>query len=225
MITPAATRAFLLDGNDANLARQHPGDYLVGLKNTVRNALRKAKETVAKFDANQVIGIGVDTTGSSPIPVDQSNAAIGTRVSYIDELAAQCWLWKDHTGHVEATRITELALEHRPQFLACCGGTYSSEWWWSKIWHCLNSSPKVFEASFSWIELADWIPSILAGVNSPLKAKRGICAAGHKAMFSNAWGGLPDKEFLRMLDPKIADLRDRLYEQAHGRFDYRRQPV
>ena len=131
-----------------------------------------------------------------------------------DNLSAQCWLWKDHTSYAEAARITELAAKHRPQFIAKCGNTYSSEWFWSKIWHCLKSSPEVFAAAYSWVELADFIPSVLAGVNDPLKIKRGVCAAGHKALYADDWGGLPDKEFLTLLDPKLADLRDRLYEKA-----------
>ena len=155
----------------------------------------------------------MDTTGSSPIPVDDSNQPLALS-GWSDNLAAQCWLWKDHTSWREAARITELAAAHRPHFLAKCGGTYSSEWWWAKIWHCLNTEPAVFAAAFSWVELADWIPSVLAGVTDPREIMRGVCAAGHKALYAEDWGGLPDKDFLAMLEPRLADLRDRLYEQA-----------
>ncbi len=211
---PSGNQGVLLDESDANVARQHPGDYLQGLMHSVRSAVADAQSNDSEFAADRVIGLGVDTTGSSPIPVDENNQAIGLRTEFLDVLAAQCWLWKDHTSHIEAAKITELASQHRPQYLAKCGGTYSSEWWWSKIWHCLNSSPEVFAAAHSWVELADWIPSVLAGVENPLLVKRGICAAGHKAMFAEAWGGLPDAEFLTMLDPKLAALRERLYETA-----------
>ena len=204
----------LLDGDD-NVARQHPGDYLIGLKHSVRTAIEQAVSADSEFDSDMVVGIGVDSTGSSPLPVDEQNNALGMSEPFKNELAAQCWLWRDHTGHVEAARITELATEHRPQYLAKCGGTYSSEWWWSKIWHCLNTSPEVFESAYSWVELADWIPSVLAGVDNPLQIKRGVCAAGHKAMYADDWKGLPDKEFLGLLDPKLADLRDQLYNAAH----------
>jgi L-ribulokinase len=212
---PNGDQGVLLDSADANLARQHPGDYLVGLEQTARRVLDDAAKSLPDFAATQVIGIGVDSTGSSPIPVDKDNAAIGMRDELKDNLAAQCWLWKDHTSHEEAARITELASQHRPEYLAKCGGTYSSEWWWSKIWHCLNSSPEVFRAAHSWVELADWIPSVLAGVENPLEVKRGVCAAGHKAMYSTDWGGLPDREFLSLLDPDLASLRSRLYETAY----------
>ena len=112
-------------------------------------------------------------------------------------------------------RITELAAKCRPQFIAKCGNTYSSEWWWSKIWHCLRVAPDVFDAAYSWVELCDWVPSVLAGVTDPVQVKRGICAAGHKALYAEDWGGLPDKDFLKMLHPKLAALRDRLYEKAY----------
>jgi L-ribulokinase len=210
---PSGKRGVLLDPRDPNLARQHPGDYFYGLEESVRGALEAASAVVG-FRRDAVIGIGVDTTGSSPLPVDGQNRPIGMAPELKDNLAAQCWLWKDHTSYAEAARITELAAKHRPQFIAKCGNTYSSEWFWSKIWHCLESAPEVFAAADSWVELADFIPAVLAGVTDPLKVKRGVCAAGHKALYADEWGGLPDKEFLMLLDPKLADLRDRLYEKA-----------
>jgi L-ribulokinase len=210
---PSGKRGVLLDPRDPNLARQHPGDYFYGLQESVRGALEAASAVVG-FRRDAVIGIGVDTTGSSPLPVDGQNRPIGMAPKWKDNLAAQCWLWKDHTSYAEAARITELAAKHRPQFIAKCGNTYSSEWFWSKIWHCLESAPEVFAAADSWVELADFIPAVLAGVTDPLKIKRGVCAAGHKALYADEWGGLPDKEFLMLLDPKLADLRDRLYEKA-----------
>lgn len=203
------------DERDPNIARQHPGDYLVGLEETVRAVIRAAAEEVSGFDAYQVIGIGVDATGSSPIPVTQSNAALGMQPGFETNLAAQCWLWKDHTAHTEAQRITDLAREHRPDYVGRCGNTYSSEWWWSKLWRCLKDDRDVFDAAYSWVELTDWIPSVLAGVDDPRQVVRGICCAGHKALYGDDWGGLPDVEFLTMLDPALADLRARLYDRAH----------
>ena len=210
---PSGDQGVLLDPADHLLARQHPGDHLVGLERSVAGALARASGREG-FAAGRVIGIGVDTTGSSPIPVDAGNRPLAL-TGWGDRLAAQCWLWKDHTSWREAARITELAAAHRPQFLAKCGGTYSSEWFWAKIWHCLNTAPDVFAAAYSWVELADWIPAVLAGVDDPRKVRRGVCAAGHKALYAEDWGGLPDKEFLALLEPRLAELRDRLYEQAH----------
>ena len=211
---PTGEHGILLDPRDHNLARQHPGDYLFGLENSVRSALKRASAD-SGFSAGKVIGIGVDTTGSSPLPVDEHNVPLGLYEKWKNNLAAQCWLWKDHTSYGEAARITETAAKHRPHYIAKCGNIYSSEWWWSKIWHCLNVAPEVWDAAFSWVELADYIPSVLAGVNDPRAIRRGVCAAGHKALYSDDWGGLPDKEFLSLLDPKLAEFRDRLYDKAY----------
>lgn len=211
---PSGDEGVLLDRRDHLLARQHPGDYLHGLEASVKGALRAARKQKG-FDVKKVVGIGIDSTGSSPIPVDARNVPLALNRKWAKNLDAQCWLWKDHTSWREAARITELAAQHRPHLIAKCGNTYSSEWFWAKIWHCLNVAPKVFGAAFSWVELADWVPSVLAGVADPREIKRGVCMAGHKALYAEEWGGLPDKEFLALLDPKLADLRDRLYSQAH----------
>ena len=152
---PSGREGVLLDPRDHQLARQHPGDYLVGLEKSVRGALAAARRTRG-FRPAQVVGIGVDTTGSSPIPVDARNVPLA--------LAPK---WKDHTSHREAARITALAAEHRPQFIAKCGNTYSSEWFWSKIWHCHQVAPSVFAAAYSWVDVCDWIPAVLAGVADP----------------------------------------------------------
>lgn len=212
---PSGEHGILLDAKDPLLARQHPGDYLLGLERAVTAALDLARQADSTFGAEDVVGIGVDTTGSSPIPVDAGNDALAMQPRFTGDLAAQCWLWKDHTSHREAAAITTLARAHRPHYLAKIGGTYSAEWWWSKIWHCLQTAPAVFEAAWSWVELSDWIPAQLAGVTDPQAIRRGVCAAGHKALYAADWGGLPDEEFLGMLDPRLAALRDRLYQQAH----------
>jgi L-ribulokinase len=212
---PSGTQGVLLDPRDANLARQNPADYVLGLERAVVLAIEDADKAGAGFDPERVIGIGVDATGSSPLPVTRDNKALSSLPEFEGELAAMCWLWKDHTGHAEATRITQLAREMRPEFVQRCGNTYSSEWWWSKLWHCLNTSPRTFKAAHSWVELTDWIPSLLAGVTDTKDIKRGVCAAGHKALFAREWGGLPDSDFLTRLDPQLASLRERLYEEAH----------
>lgn len=212
---PSGELGILTDPRDPNVARQNPHDYLDGLVVVVHGALEQAKSSVPGFDPTQVVGIGVDTTGSTPIPVDKSGTPLGLLPQFQGNLNAMVWLWKDHTGHAEAAEITRLGNEIRPQIMAKCGGIYSSEWWWSKILHLRRCDPKVFEAAFSFVEHCDWIPAVLTGDSNPLTIKRSICAAGHKAMFSKQWGGLPDKEFLAKLDPALADLRDHLYSDAH----------
>lgn len=195
---------------DPNVARQHPADYLKGAELTIREALATAAKTVSGFKPDQVVGIGVDTTGSTPMPVDADGIPLALHDKYKDDPAAMAWLWKDHTSWAEAAEITELAHKIRPQYVAAIGGVYSSEWFYSKILRCLRTRPDVFDAAYSWIELADFVPAAMSDTLAPSKFIAGICAAGHKAMYSAAWGGYPDKEFLAKLDPKLADLRDRL---------------
>jgi L-ribulokinase len=212
---PSGDQGVLLDLRDPHLARQNPADYLEGLRASVRGAIADAARDPG-FSSERVIGIGIDTTGSTPIPVDGRNRALGLDPKWAGVLAAQAWLWKDHTGAEEAAAITRIAAEHAPEYLAAIGGTYSSEWFWSKIWHCLKVAPDVFDAAYSWVEFADYIPAVLAGVTRPRDVQRGVCAAGHKAMYSDTWGGLPAKAFLARLDPKLADLRDRLFDRAYA---------
>jgi L-ribulokinase len=212
---PSGDQGILLDPKDPELARQSPSDYVAALEGCVRAVLSDASKP-GGFSAARVIGIGVDTTGSTPLPVDARATPLAFDPRFRDRLAAQAWLWKDHTAAEEAQRITELAAAHAPQYLAVIGGRYSSEWWWSKLWHCLKTDPEVFEAAYSWLELADFIPALLTGATRPENVKRSLCAAGHKAMYSETWGGLPAKEFLARLDPRLAPLRDRLYDRAHA---------
>ena len=195
---------------DPNLARQHPADYVAGAEATIKQALRLARKSVKGFSPDQVIGLGVDTTGSTPIPVDGGGQPLALSAKFAKIPSAMAWLWKDHTGVREAGEITALAREIRPQYLAKCGGTYSSEWFFSKILHCLRENAAVFKAARSWVELADWVPAMLTGTEAPDKLTVGICAAGHKAMYNTGWGGYPDAEFLAKLDPKLGELRARL---------------
>jgi L-ribulokinase len=201
----------ILLSRDPNLARQHPADYEKGAELTIKKALREAK-----IKPQQIIGIGVDTTGSTPIPVDRNGRPLAFDKRFAKNLAALAWLWKDHTSVTEAAEITELAKSTRPHYLAKCGGIYSSEWFFSKILHCARTAPEVFEAAFTWVELADWLPASLTGTEAPDKLCVGICAAGHKAFYNDDWGGYPDAEFLGRLHPKLAELRSRLCPKAQA---------
>jgi len=200
--------------DDPNLARQHPGDYVQGAEITIKRALTAAKRADRSFRPDRVVGIGVDTTGSTPIPVDESGRPLAFQRRFARSPAAMAWLWKDHTGVAEAEEITDSARRKRPQYLAKCGGTYSSEWFFSKILHCLRTAPEVFAAAYTWVECADWIPATLTGTERPDRLTACICAAGHKAMYNDEWGGYPDEEFLAALHPKLAVLRRRLRPEA-----------
>jgi len=212
---PTGHDGVIIDASDPNLARQNPADYLLGIEATIRGAIQKGKEADPKFKPSDIIGIGVDTTGSSPMPVDSAGQALCFQQRFRDNPAAMVWLWKDHTGYKEAAQITQLSSEIRPHYLSKIGGAYSSEWWWSKILHCKHTAKDVYDSADSWVEICDWIPAELTGELSPQKLKRSVCAAGHKAIFSPAWHGMPDSEFLDRLSPGLGSLRSRLYDTAY----------
>jgi len=211
---PSGEKGVVLDARNPDLARQNPADYLEAVAATVQGALRQAAATPG-FSQDAVIGIGVDTTGSTPLPVDREGTPLALLERFAGNPAAMAWLWKDHTGHAEAAEITARAAKMRPQYLAKCGGAYSSEWFWSKILQCKRSAPEVFDAAYTWVEHADWMTGILTGTAHPDVMKRCICAAGHKAMFNPGWGGYPDAEFLNAVDPALGRLRATLPDLAY----------
>ncbi len=208
----------ILDPRQPNLARQHPQDYLTGIEKTVRAVLRQAAG-IRGFRPTDVIGIGVDTTGSTPLPVDAMGEPLAFNKAFAKDPAALAWLWKDHTSHVEAAEITAAGGQLRPQYLAKCGGRYSSEWFWAKILRCARGNPKVFDAAHTWVEIADWIPAHLAGNTHPSRLRRGVCAAGHKAFFNPNWGGYGDPDFFRSLDERLVRIWQSLPAKTYNNAD------
>ncbi len=212
---PSGEAGIIVDPSNPHVARQNPADYILGIEVTIKEAIENAKKIIPNFNSLDIIGIGVDTTGSSPLPVNSD----GTPLCFLDEFKnnpnAMVWLWKDHTSYAEAEQITKLASKVRPQYMSKIGGTYSSEWFWSKILHCKNIDEKVFNAADSFVEICDWITASLIGDLKPGNIKRSVCAAGHKAMFNKDWDGLPDEEFLNMLSPGLGKVKDKLYSKAY----------
>lgn len=211
---PGGELGIYLDEKDPNVARQDPQDYLDGMVSVVGEAIRHAGADDPEFDPQNIIGIGVDTTGSTPIPVDRDGTPLALLPEFRHNLHAMAWLWKDHTGSAEAEQITQVAAEMHPEYLDKCGGTYSSEWFWSKVLQCKRNAPDVYTAAHSWVEHCDYIPALLGGNTDPASLQRSVCAAGHKAMYSKDWKGLPSRKLLAELDPELPDLRDRLYDKA-----------
>ena len=210
---PHGKAGIMTDERDPDVARQHPQDYLDGAQSVIKGVLAQAAARPG-FAPDQVIGLGVDTTGSTPMPVDADGTPLALKPEFDGNMAALVYLWKDHTGHAEAAEITALAAKIRPQYLLKCGGIYSAEWYWAKVLHCLRADLAVFDAAYTWVEHSDWLPAVLTGETHPDRLKRDICAAGHKAMFHPEWGGYPDDEFLAGLDPRLARLRRTLPDHA-----------
>ncbi|MDD2380379.1 MAG: FGGY family carbohydrate kinase, partial [Mariniphaga sp.] len=185
-----------------NRFRQHPADYLEGLEYTVREALRQAPAGVAE----KVAGLSVDTTGSTPVAVDEQGTPLALTRGFEENPNAMFILWKDHTAVKEAEEINALARKWEVDFTRYEGGIYSSEWFWAKLLHVIREDAGVLRAAYSWVEHCDWIPGLLTGNTHPKTLKRSRCAAGHKAMWHEAFGGLPPEEFLAALDPLLSGL-------------------
>jgi L-ribulokinase len=194
-----------------NQFRQHPLDYIEGLESTVRRALQAAPPGTAE----NVVGLSVDTTGSTPVAVDREGTPLALLSEFSENPNAMFVLWKDHTAVQEAEEINHLARSWGgTDFTKFEGGIYSSEWFWAKLLHLLRSDPSIRSAAYSWVEHCDWIPALLTGRTDPLTMMRSRCAAGHKAMWHASFSGLPSEEFLSQLDPLLKGLRGQLYEKT-----------
>lgn len=194
-----------------NQFRQHPLDHIEGLENTIRGVMQRSGVA-----PKLVKGIGVDTTGSSPVPVAEDGTPLALLNGFEDNSNAMMVLWKDHTAIAEANEINELSASWGGEnYTRYEGGIYSSEWFWAKILHIIRQDEAVRRGAYSWVEHCDLMTYILTGGKDLGKLKRSRCAAGHKAMWHEEWNGLPPKAFLEKLDPHLADLSDRLYQQTY----------
>lgn len=191
--------------------RQHPFDYIEGLEASVTGALDNVSEEIKQ----NIVGISIDTTGSTPVAVDENGTPLALLPDFADNPNGMFILWKDHTANAEAEEINKLAHSWHNDFTKYVGGIYSSEWFWAKILHTHRVDKEVSSKAFSWVEHCDWISAVLTGNSNPLTMKRSRCAAGHKAMWHEEFEGLPSEEFLTKLDPLLAGLRERLFRNTY----------
>jgi L-ribulokinase len=195
-----------------NQFRQHPLDYTEGLEHSVKDALKGLPAEIVK----NITGITVDTTGSTPVAVDEEGVPLSLKPGFETNPDAMFVLWKDHTAVKEAAEINTLAKTWGGvDFTKYEGGIYSSEWFWAKVLHVLRNSKEVRKNAWSWVEHCDWIPALLTGNTKPLELRRSRCAAGHKAMWHADFKGLPDELFLTKLDPMLSGLRSRLFDETY----------
>lgn len=193
-----------------NQFRQHPLDYIEGLEYTIKDCLSKAGEDLAI----NIKGISVDTTGSTPIAVDNQGTPLSLLPEFKDNPNAMFVLWKDHTSVKEAAEINAHATKFETNYLQFVGGIYSSEWFWSKLLYILREDEIVRNSTASWVEHCDWIPFLLIGGNDVTKLKRGVCSAGHKALWAADFGGLPPNEFFASLDPLLDGFTNKLFTET-----------
>jgi L-ribulokinase len=204
-------KAGLYSNAAINQFRQHPLDYTEGLETTIKDCLQKAGKQIAQH----VKAISVDTTGSTPVAVDKGGTPLALLPQFENNPNAMFVLWKDHTATKEATEINEHAKKFDVNYLQFVGGIYSSEWFWAKLLHILREDKEVREACYSWVEHCDWIPFLLTGGTDVQQMKRGVCSAGHKALWSKEFGGLPVNDFFSSLDPLLNCFTSKLFTETY----------
>lgn len=195
----------------ANRYRQHPSDYIESLEESVREALSQ----IPAEDVSAIRGICFDTTGSTPVLTDADGTPLALLPEFAEDPDAMFVLWKDHTAIAEAEEITALAKKSECDYTAYSGGTYSSEWAWAKVLHILRGNAEIARKAYSWIEHCDWMPALVTDDTRPGHVVRSRCAAGHKSMWNETWGGLPPKEFFDRLDPALGAMRPRLSDKTY----------
>ena len=193
--------------------RHHPLDYIEAMTSAIRDTLARVPQDVAQ----SVVGIGVDTTGSTPAPVDEQGNVLALLPEFEHNPNAMFILWKDHTSVTKADLINDLAHSGKYEdYTKYIGGIYSSEWFWAKAAWVAEQDQNVAERAHSWVELCDWIPALLSGSQHPDFFRRSICAAGHKAMWHPSWGGLPDQQFLSAISPTLDGMRERMSNEVYS---------
>jgi L-ribulokinase len=179
---------------DPEYATQSHEDHMRALAIATRKAIGQAG-----IRGDQVEAIALDTTGSSVIPVDRHMRPLG-----------EYYLWCDHRAKGEAAEITQAAQREGLEAIQWCGGVYSSEWGFSKLLHWLRHNPEKRGEFASAFEHCDMVAATLSGVTDPHKAKRSVCAMGHKWLWNEQLGGLPPDSFLQNVDPLLRGVREKL---------------
>ena len=176
-------------------ALQHPQDYLETMTETIKEVL--ANSGVSSDD---VVGVGVDFTASTIIPVSEDGTPLCFMEKFKNRPHSYAKLWKHHAAQREADEITKSAAASNQPWLERYGGTISSEWMLPKVWQILNEDEEVYNSAFRFTEAADWIIWWLTGVET-----HSVCTTGFKGIW-NSDDGYPSQEFLASLDARLRNI-------------------
>ena len=176
-------------------ALQHPQDYIDVLTTTIPDVIQKSG-----VNPSDIVGIGVDFTACTVLPVKKDGTPLCFLPQYADEPHAYVKLWKHHAAQDYATKLNEIADARGEEWLGNYGGKVSSEWAIPKVWQVLDEAPEIYEDADRFIEAADWITWQMCG-----KEIRNSCCAGYKGMWNKAHG-YPSKEFFKALDSRLENV-------------------
>lgn len=185
--------------------RQHPKDYLTSLEESIKTALAP----LSNAQISAVCGIGVDTTGSTPAPVDRLGIPLALKPEFEDCEDAMFHLWKDHSAQSEAEELDKLFRTGSPIDYTRHQGKYCSEWFWAKILRAIRRNDALRDAAYTWVEHCDWMVGLLTGNTNPDTMYHSACAAGHKALWHSDWNGFPADEVLAQADPYLCQVKAR----------------
>jgi L-ribulokinase len=189
---------FLPDGKtklEHDWALQHPADYLEVLEITIPEVLTKAQ-----VSAEDVIGLGIDFTACTVLPIDKNGTPLCFQPEHSSNPHSYVKLWKHHAAQDEANRLNEIAEQRGEKFLARYGGKISSEWMIPKVWQILNEAPEIYDGADQILEATDWVISQLTG-----EITRNSCTAGYKAIWHKQ-DGYPSQDFFKALDPRLENV-------------------
>jgi L-ribulokinase len=191
----------------SNRFRQHPQDYIDGMEHCIRECI----EIIGHAKAKDIVAIGITTTGSTPVAVNEAGTPLALLDAFSENPNAMFFLWKDHVALREAEEINTAAAAFGAfDYVKYAGGIYSPEWFWSKLLYVLRNDRDVRQHCCSWVEHSDWIPFLLTGKTHVSQLKRNVCAAGHKALWAAEHGGFPSAAFLQSIDPLLEPFAHRI---------------
>lgn len=182
---------------DYEWALQHPADYIEVLKRSVPAVMKQSG-----VNPDDVIGLGIDFTACTMLPVDANGVPLSFHPELKDNPHSWLKLWKHHAAQDEANLINEIAESRGEAFLPRYGGKISSEWMIAKVWQILNEAPEIYEQTDLFLEATDWVVSQMTG-----NTLRNSCTAGYKSIWHKK-DGYPSKDFFRALDPRLEDLTE-----------------